>query len=42
MAPQDMHLIVAEPMFCVSTMMNCLYWSLLVYDYEEVIFESSA
>lgn len=25
-----------EPMFCFETAMNMLYWSALVYDYEEV------
>ena len=25
-----------EPMFCVETMMCCLYWSLLAYDYQDV------
>ena len=25
-----------EPMFCMETAMNMLYWSALVYDYEEV------
>ena len=25
-----------EPMFCVETMMCCLYWSLLAYDYLDV------
>lgn len=33
-----------EPMFCFETAMNMLYWSALVYDYEEVracIFSSS-
>jgi hypothetical protein len=24
-----------EPMFCFQTMINCLYWSALVYDYDE-------
>ena len=36
MAPQDLHEIEKEPMFCVSIMLACLYWSLLVYDYSEV------
>eukprot|EP00884_Botryococcus_braunii_P001515 jgi/Botrbrau1/11364/Bobra.0038s0112.1 len=26
-----------EPMFCFQTMINCLYWSCLVYDYEEAL-----
>ena len=29
-----------EPMFCLETAINMLYWSALVYDYEEVSFVS--
>ena len=29
-----------EPMFCLETAINMLYWSALVYDYEEVSFAS--
>lgn len=36
MAIEDRATIESEPMFCMETMMNCLYWSLLIYDYEEV------
>ena len=28
--------IAKEPMFCVETMMKSLYWSLLIYDFNEV------
>ena len=28
--------ISREPMFCVETMMTSLYWSLLIYDFNEV------
>ena len=28
--------IAKEPMFCVETMMKSLYWSLLIYDFQEV------
>lgn len=28
--------IEKEPMFCMETMLNCLYWSLLIYDFDEV------
>lgn len=41
MAPQDLHEIQKQPMFCVATMLTCLYWSLLVYDYKEVCFKLS-
>jgi hypothetical protein len=30
-----------EPMFCFETAMNMLYWSALVYDYEEVSHQTS-
>ena len=36
MATEDREVIEREPMFCVETMMTCLYWSWLVYDDEEV------
>ena len=36
MAPQSSQEIKKEPMFCVATMLTCLYWSLLVYDFKEV------
>ena len=26
--------LLAEPMFCVATMMKALYWSLLIYDFQ--------
>ena len=36
MATDEKHMIEKEPMFCMETMMKCLYWSLLVYDFEGV------
>ena len=36
MALEDKPKIEKEPMFCVEAMLLCLYWSLLVYDMEEV------
>ena len=42
MAQQDQPKIVNEPMFCVEEMLKCLYMSLFVYDFPEVISHSQA